>query len=205
MGLGYHVCWDPGFFMHRLALFSSTITLALLLPATVVAQDADTRQQPNVLFISIDDLNDWVGCLGGHPQARTPNIDRLASQAVLFTRAYCPAPACLPSRAATMTGLAPHRTGVYSNGQVWRQALPDAVTLPQHFMHQGYRAAGAGKIFHHYQNDPKSWHDFFPGPRMQFPTYAKPKDEERSKFPRWKHAPRRWLANARPGAGQGAD
>lgn len=144
------------------------------------------RRRPNVVFVSIDDLNDWVGCLGGHPQARTPNIDKLAAQGVLFTNANCAAPACLPSRTALMTGLAPHRTGIYQNGQIWRNGLPKEVTIPQHFMAHGYFAAGAGKIFHHYQNDPKSWHDYFPGVRMQFPEFARPKSADRAQFPRWK-------------------
>ena len=61
---------------------------------------------PNVLFISLDDLNDWVGCLGGHPQARTPNLDRLATSGILFENAHCPAPACNPCRSAVMTGIA---------------------------------------------------------------------------------------------------
>jgi hypothetical protein len=65
---------------------------------------ADTSiNRPNVLFIAVDDLNDWVGCLGGHPQTKTPNIDRLASRGVLFEQAYCSAPLCNPSRMATMT------------------------------------------------------------------------------------------------------
>ncbi|MEK9634774.1 MAG: sulfatase-like hydrolase/transferase, partial [Opitutae bacterium] len=54
--------------------------------------------KPNVLFIAIDDLNDWIGCMGGHPQTLTPNLDRLAASGVLFENAHCPAPACNPSR-----------------------------------------------------------------------------------------------------------
>lgn len=86
----------------------------------------------NVLFIAVDDLNDWVGCLGGHPQARTPHIDRLAERGVLFERAYCPAPLCNPSRSAILTGLSPATTGIYNN-KVWFRDLPefkDWVTLP---------------------------------------------------------------------------
>ena len=75
---------------------------------------AETRpQRPNVLFIAIDDLNDWVGCLGGHPQAHTPNIDALAARGTLFTNAHCQAPLCNPSRASIMTGLRPSTTGIY--------------------------------------------------------------------------------------------
>lgn len=72
---------------------------------------------PNVLFISMDDLNDWVEPLGGHPQARTPNLTRLTNQSVNFTRAYCTSPGCNPSRTSIMTGLAPHTSGIYSNYQ----------------------------------------------------------------------------------------
>ena len=87
--------------------------------------------RPNVLFISLDDLNDWVGCLGGHPQAKTPNLDRLAASGMLFDNAHCPAPACNPSRTAIMTGLAPNRSGMYSNRQKMREVLPDAELLPK--------------------------------------------------------------------------
>src|SRR6056300_299503 len=112
---------------------------------------AFSRTKPNVLLISIDDLNDWIGCMGGHPQAKTPNIDRLAREGVLFTRAYCAAPACLPSRAALLTGVAPHQSGCYVNAsdQQWQKILlPIADTLPGYFRKNGYFAAGAGKIFH---------------------------------------------------------
>ena len=70
---------------------------------------------PNILFIAIDDMNDWVGYLSGHPQARTPNLDRLAKQGVYFTRAYCNAPSCNPSRASVLLGKHPNSTGFYSN------------------------------------------------------------------------------------------
>ena len=74
-------------------------------------------ERPNVLFIAIDDMNDWIGCLGGHPDTRTPNLDALAGRGVLFTNAHCAAPLCNPSRAALMTGLRPSTTGVYDNNQ----------------------------------------------------------------------------------------
>ncbi|HUG90253.1 MAG TPA: sulfatase, partial [Planctomycetaceae bacterium] len=112
------------------------------------------------LMIAVDDLNDWIGCLGGHPDTKTPNIDRLAKRGVLFTRSYCAAPACNPSRAALMTGIRPWTSGVYLNPQPWRPVLPDAVTLTQHFMAHGYEAVGCGKIFHGRYNDPESWHAY---------------------------------------------
>ncbi len=126
---------------------------------------------PNVLFIAVDDLNDWVGCLGGHPQARTPNIDRLASRGVLFEQAYCSAPLCNPSRMATMTGLRSSTIGIWSNegryGRTgtfsWFRDKPEFkgwVTIPQYFRQHGYTAVAGGKIFHKPHgkfSDPVSW------------------------------------------------
>ncbi len=103
---------------------------------------------PNVLFIAIDDLNDWVGCLGGHPDAITPNIDRLADRGVLFTHAHTPSPLCNPSRVATMTGLFPSSTGVYLNRDERTDLIPDAELMMGTFMDQGFRVMGAGKILH---------------------------------------------------------
>jgi len=125
------------------------------------AARAATRR-PNVLFVAVDDMNDWVGCLGGYSGARTPNIDRLAARGVLFTNAHCAAPVCNPSRTALLTGWSPARTGIYDNEQYWRPALPDAVTIPQYFRRNGYYVAGAGKVFHHVAgfNPPDQWDKF---------------------------------------------
>lgn len=84
---------------------------------------------PNILFIAVDDLNDWTGFLGGRPQALTPNIDRLARSGVVFTNAHTAAPACNPSRTAIFTGRSPHRSGLYDNRQKMREALPGAAWL----------------------------------------------------------------------------
>ncbi len=141
------------------ALGTITSVLLMVLPCNGHSARAE---QPNVLFIAVDDLNDWAGCLGGHPQTKSPNIDRLARQGVLFTRAYCAAPACNPSRTALMTGVRPHRSGVYSNPQPWRESplLKQIVTLPQQFMLHGYEAVGAGKIYHGRYDDDASWNDY---------------------------------------------
>lgn len=120
--------------------------VAMLFP--LGANVAFAADRPNVLFIAVDDLNDWVHCLGGHPQTRSPNIDRLAAKGVLFERAYCSAPACNPSRASLLTGIAPATSGVYHNNQPWRPAMPDAVTLPQFYQQSGYEVLGCGKLFH---------------------------------------------------------
>ena len=125
---------------------------------------AAAAPKPNLLMIAVDDLNDWVGCLGGHPQTRTPNLDRLAARGLLFTNAHCNAPLCNPSRASLMTGIRPSTSGVHDNGQPWREspALKNAVTIPQHFRAQGYRVVGGGKIYHGAYPDAPSWDEYFP-------------------------------------------
>lgn len=110
---------------------------------------AETKK-PNVLFIAIDDQNDWIGTLGGHPMAKTPNIDRLAAQGTVFLNAHCNAPLCNPSRTSLMLGLRPTTTGVYGLAP-WFRTLPkwkDRVALPQHFANNGYMTAATGKIYH---------------------------------------------------------
>ena len=138
--------------------------LGLLLAAgPTQAGPAEGSKKPNILFIAIDDLNDWISPLAGHPDARTPNFDRLAKRSITFTRAYCPAPACNPSRAALLTGRLPSSSGVYHNDQPWRPPLKDAVTLPQHFIKHGYRVQAAGKIFHGGAGEAELWHAHFGG------------------------------------------
>lgn len=132
--------------------------LCILVVTTSLFSDRlHAADRPNVLFIAVDDLNDWIGCLGGYPGCKTPNIDRLAARGLLFKRSYCAAPACNPSRAALMTGIRPSTSGVYINPQPWRPAMPDAVTLPQYFSKHGYESGGSGKIFHGRYEDDASW------------------------------------------------
>jgi arylsulfatase A-like enzyme len=138
----------------------SILLLAFIVFTGGTSLFAAETKQPNVLFIAVDDLNDWISCLGGHPDCKTPNIDRLASRGVLFSNAHCAAPACNPSRAALMTGIRPSNSGVYLNSQPWRPVMPDVVTLPQHFSKHGYQSVGSGKIFHGRYNDPDSWDDY---------------------------------------------
>ncbi|MCI0379605.1 MAG: sulfatase [Gemmataceae bacterium] len=139
---------------------AAILLAAVWLVVPVSVTHAQTKA-PNILFIAVDDLNDWTGALGGHPQAKTPNLDCLAKSGMLFTRAYCAAPACNPSRTAILTGLRPASTGVYHNNQPWRPALPDSVTLMQYLMSHGYFVLGGGKIFHY--QDPQCWHQYFKG------------------------------------------
>ncbi|MCX6934230.1 MAG: sulfatase-like hydrolase/transferase [Verrucomicrobia bacterium] len=139
-----------------------TILLALL-SFLAVSHSAFAADRPNVLMIAVDDLNDWVGYLGGHPDVKTPNLDRLAQRGLVFANAHCPAPVCNPSRAALMTGRLPAHTGIYGNEVRWHEALPDVPTIPQHFKAQGYHVAGGGKINHHTPgyNRASDWHMYF--------------------------------------------
>lgn len=102
---------------------------------------------PNILLIIVDDLNSWIGCLGGHPDADTPHMDKLASEGVLFSQAYCPAPYCNASRMSMFTGQAPYNSGIYLNQPYWSREhrIP---TIFERFRSAGYSTIGAGKVFH---------------------------------------------------------
>ena len=139
-----------------------------------------------MLFIAIDDLNDWVGHLGGNPDVKTPHIDRLAERGVSFTNAHCVAPACNPSRAALLSGLRPSTSGIYSNAHDWVNTLADVTTLPQFYRDNGYRVLGGGKIFHALScggpgikrdgdNDPKCWDSYFPSTSRAMPEPVWPR------------------------------
>ncbi len=126
------------------------VAVVVALPSWTAAAANDS---PNVLFIVIDDLNDWVGFLGGHPQVKTPHMDRLAKRGVVFANAHCAAPLCIPSRAAVFSGRQPYHTGVYYNGQSLRKMRPDLVLLPQHFKAHGYQTFGTGKLLNSQDRD----------------------------------------------------
>ena len=118
-------------------ILRSIATLLLLIGAPAL-EASQSNTLPNVLFIAVDDMNDWTSYLQGHPQARTPNLDRLAKNSVCFTQAYCNAPSCNPSRASVMLGKHPNSTGFYSNkiGQTsidLRKYYPNKLTIPQFF------------------------------------------------------------------------
>ena len=151
---------------------------------SVLLVSADTRL--NVLFIAVDDLNDWVGHLGGHPQSQTPNIDQLARTGVSFSKAYCSAPLCNPSRVSLLTGIEPSKSGVYGNGERFRQKLPKAVTLMQHFRNYGYVVKGGGKIFHgaNRPGDLASWDFYFKAPRTKY-EYKRPANLPASAWAPW--------------------
>lgn len=108
-------------------------------------------ERPNVLFVSVDDVNDWVGPLKGHPQAKTPNLDQFCKNgSMVFQNAACPAPVCCPSRSALLSGFMPHHTGVYGNVSniLDSEMIQTHATLPEYFSKYGYHSLSTGKIFH---------------------------------------------------------
>lgn len=161
--------------MHHWIMF----LIAMLTPTAFGAD------RPNVLFIAVDDLNDWVGVLGGHPQAKTPNIDRLAKRGMLFTNAHCSAPVCNASRTSLLFGVRPSTSGVYANADDWRDMdfFKNLTTLPMHFKNAGYKTLGSGKLFHaHTFNkkalsgypQPEAWDAYWPSKTQQIPHEEAP-------------------------------
>ncbi|MDA9961529.1 sulfatase [Opitutales bacterium] len=120
-------------------------------------QDSFAASRPNVLFIAIDDLRPELGCYGS-PIAKSPVLDALAADGLRFNRAYCQQAICSPSRASLMTGARPDTIGVVENTAYFRELNPDIVTLPQHFIANGYEAVYCGKIYHARMTDNEhSW------------------------------------------------
>jgi arylsulfatase A-like enzyme len=125
------------------------LILLLLMPTWANGQEASAETaRPNVLFISIDDMNDWAGFLDTHPQIQTPHMDTLAEEGVSFTNAHVPAPICGPSRTAIMSGLWPTSSGIYTNAINYRKQLPHLLSMPEYFRQNGFHVMGVGKLFH---------------------------------------------------------
>ncbi|MEM7233044.1 MAG: sulfatase [Planctomycetota bacterium] len=142
----------------------SGLLLTALLSASLFAAD-----RPNVIFIICDDLNDYVEGFGGHPQAKTPHMDRLAKSGVRFTQAHCNIPICGPSRASLFTGVYPHNSGCYGFTK-WGtyEVLKNSRTLMDHFRANGYRTLGTGKLMHHMVR--QEWKQF--GNRADYGPFA---------------------------------
>lgn len=141
----------------------------LIIPILFFAFASAADSPKNVLFIAVDDLAATLGCFGD-PIAKTPHIDRLAAEGVLFKNAYNQIPLCNPSRASVMTGLRPDQIKVYDLDRHFREERPDVVTLSQQFKHAGHRTARVGKIYHYNVpasigtdgfDDPPSWEETF--------------------------------------------
>ena len=140
-----------------------TLLTALLLALPAVSTGSETPSVParlNVLFIAVDDLRTSLGCYGD-TLVKSPNIDRLAQGSRLFTRAYCHQAVCGPSRTSILTGRLPDNTRVWHNRNLFRDTLPDAITLPEYFKNHGYHAQSLGKVFsgnpREAEQDPQSW------------------------------------------------
>lgn len=156
----------------------TTALIAGLFCAPLLAADAPAHK-PNVLLICVDDLKPLLGCYGT-PIVKSPNIDRLAARGVLFERAFCNQAVCAPSRNALMTGLRPQTLGIYDLGTNFRTSRPEAVTIAQTFMKNGYRTEALGKIMHvghGNHEDDASWSV----PHFQAKTvgYALPENREK--------------------------
>ena len=134
--------------------------IALSLPGSSGLNAADSK--PNVLFLAVDDMNDWIGCLGTTPHAITPNIDRLAARGVNFTNAHTAGVFCAPSRAAIFSGQHASTTGCYTSPNYF-VGHPEIEALQMSFSKGGYTTLGAGKLFHHPEGaiDQRGWTEFF--------------------------------------------
>lgn len=161
-------------------LFRATLLASPLLMGTLWSthSSAADKTKPNILFIAIDDQNDWIHCLGGHPQVKTPNIDALAARGTLFASAHCQAPLCNPSRSSLLTGLRPSSTGIYGLAPGIREVdqTKEHVTLPQTFTRAGYFTYTCGKVYHDGSIRPKDQAAEFNewGPRPGMPKPPKP-------------------------------
>ncbi|MEM8913537.1 MAG: sulfatase [Planctomycetota bacterium] len=133
-----------------------------MLTVACCSESASANPQPNVLFIAVDDLNHWLTHLKRHPQAQTPNFDRLAKRGITFTNAHTAVPACEPSRCALMSGRRPWVSGCYKNGHAWKNHHPAGDGLAAQFLKAGYHVAGAGKIYHSMAWYPSEWSEYLP-------------------------------------------
>lgn len=129
--------------------------IATLKGATGFSEIETTRNRPNVLFIAIDDLRPELGCYGAN-HIKSPNIDKLASQGVLFSKAYCQAPHCAPSRSSLLSGV--HTRNFEGIPMKPEELAPGKITLPATFRKAGYYTIGNGKIYHQREDDAEqSW------------------------------------------------
>jgi len=167
--------------------------LILLVVVSSCVSQSNAQDKPNILFIAIDDLNDWVGFLGGHTgmEIHTPNIDAFAAKSMIFTNAHTPSPACAPARAAILTGVHHARSGVenvyWGDGPKWREfeKLRDVETLEQFFKNRGYTTLGAGKIYHSQappwaptsQVEPANWDFYYPSAYISHPYQIRAPEE----------------------------
>lgn len=158
--------------------------MKLRLPALLllVCANAFAAERPNVLLIFVDDLRPSLGCYGDE-RVKSPNIDRFASTARQFDRAYCHQAVCGPSRASILTGRLPDNTGVWHNRNLFRTTLPGLVTLPQLFKNSGWHAQSLGKVFSGGERelDPASWSEPEVLKQLGWKNYLQRDDEGQGK------------------------
>lgn len=185
---------SPIRFLSPLAGMWLAAVALLVARATAEERGAQTAVAPrrNVLLILVDDLRPALGCYG-HGVVKSPHIDRLARQGMLFTQAYCQLPSCCPSRTSLLTGLRPDSTRVLSNGAPhFREYLPRHVTLPGRFRAHGAWCKELGKVFH--RRDPQSWSEpkWIPQPPLAYPIYRTRENIERQRLARVTPKPDDW-------------
>ena len=143
--------------MHKKSLYILFLSGLCLFTGLSCTRTSKSGEQPmNVLFITIDDLRPTLGCYDA-PLIKSPNIDAIASEGIIFERAYCQAAICAPSRPSFLSGLRPDSTGVYGFKKTFREKAPYVVTLPELFKNNGYLSTYYGKVFHSEKPDPQSW------------------------------------------------
>ncbi len=157
---------------------TTTLVLSVLLFCVTASHAAEqTKQKPNVLFIAVDDMNDWTDTLKGNPQAKTPHMEALAAKGITFTNAHCAAPACGPSRSAIMSGILPSTSGNYVNKSslIHNPILNESVLLPEFFQQNGYQVVGGGKLFHgyHFNHEVRGrgFDEYFPSKTQDLPSF----------------------------------
>jgi arylsulfatase A-like enzyme len=148
---------------------------AVLILLSTVTAPLSADQRLNVLFIAVDDLRPEFGAYG-REYIHSPNLDRIAKRGVTFRRAYCQQAVCSPSRSSLLTGTRPDTTKVWDLETHFRRALPDIVTLPQHFQQNGYFVQGMGKLYHGGFDDPPSWSVPWTSPKTGHGTYGLPEN-----------------------------
>ena len=175
--------------------FRTILTIAAVCIIRPGSAQINNSEPPNILFIAVDDMNDWVGFMNGHPgmKIHTPNLDRFAASSMIFTNAHTPAPACAPARAAILTGVHHTRSGAenvyWGDGPKWREfeALKNVETLEQFFKNKGYKTLGAGKIYHSQappwaptsQVEPDNWDYYYPSKYISHPFQIRAPKEVR--------------------------
>lgn len=167
--------------MTRKTIFLGFVLTLMCCGIAAAQTRSSANRKPNVLFIAVDDLRPEFGAYSSK-HIHSPNLDRLAKQGVTFDRAYCQQAVCSPSRSSLLTGTRPDTTKVWDLVTHFRTAIPDVVTLPQHFKNNGYFVQGMGKLYHGGYDDPPSWSVPWSNPKVA--TYGLPVNEARQKASR---------------------